>query len=120
MSAQEKSAEEEIRRTVNRLSRPHRDGGRVPGGELPHHLQPHRALLGRTPGVGGLHRVAVHRGVGERGNRLRRGDPLGEDEPEGVGQAGLDRLEAGHRTEDRGLDLGQRLHDRRSRTRARR
>ena len=120
MSAQEKSAEEEIRRTVNRLSRPHRDGGRVPGGELPHHLQPHRALLGRTPGVGGLHRVAVHRGVGERRNRLGRGDPLGEDEPEGVGQAGLDRLEAGHRTEDRGLDLGQRLHDRRSRTRARR
>ena len=29
MSAQEKSAEEEIRRTVNRLSRPHRSGGVV-------------------------------------------------------------------------------------------
>jgi hypothetical protein len=29
MSVQEKSAEEEIRRTVNRLSRPHRSGGVV-------------------------------------------------------------------------------------------
>ena len=104
----------------DRLSRSDRDGGRVPGGELPHHLEPHRVLLAGTAGVGGLHRVAVHRGVGERRNRLGRGHPLGEDEPEGVGQARLDRLEAGHRREDRGLDLGQRLHDRRSRTRARR
>ena len=69
----------------DRLARSDRDGRRVPGGELADHPEPHRVLLGWHRGVGGPHRVAVHRGVRERRHRLGRADPLGEHEPERVG-----------------------------------
>ena len=56
----------------DRLARPDRHRRRVPGREVAHDAQPHRRVGRRAGGVGGPHRVAVHRGVGERRHRARR------------------------------------------------
>ena len=105
---------------ADRLARADRDRGRVPGGEIAHDAQANRGVGSRARGVGRAHRVAVHRGVGEGWHRATGHDIGREHETQRIGSIALDGIEAGHRADHRILHLGERDHDSRSCTSARR
>ena len=66
---------------ADRLPGTDRHGRCVPGREVAHHVQPDRRGVRRARGVGGPHRVAVHRGVRERRDLLARDDVGREHSP---------------------------------------
>ena len=95
-----------------RIASPGADGHgrRLAGRQLGDDREPHRRVLRRAGGVGGPHRVPVHRGVRERRHRLPGDDRLGEHEAESVVERRRPRGERGDRGEDLGLDVGERDH----------
>ena len=72
-------------RNPERLASTDRARRRLPGRHVAGHRQSDGALLGRTNGVGGPDRVAVHRGVVPRWQRDPRDDRLRKDAPERLG-----------------------------------
>ncbi len=82
-------------------------GAGVAGCDLARHRQLDRAVLGGAGQVAGVHRVAVHSRVVERGQRGARGHVRGEYAALGLGQRDQDR---GHRV-DGGQHLGQVILD---------
>jgi hypothetical protein len=73
-------------------ARGEREDGGLPGGDLAHHGQVHRPLLGGVGHVAEGHGVPVHAGVVEDRQRDGRHHVLGDRKPDGVHQGVLEGL----------------------------